>query len=370
MQSQVINKLDNFLQQKGVRVNGDKDWDLKIINPNFYKRIMLTGNLGLGESYMQGWWECRRLDLFFTKILEENPSFNIENIYLGLFVNLCGFMTNLQRRKPYQIGEFHYDLGNGFYEEMLGKTMNYSCGYWKDAKTLDQAQEAKMDLICKKLYLEKGQKLLDVGCGWGTFAKYAAQHYGVSVVGLTVSRAQEMYAKKICLNLPVEIKYLDYRKLVGKFDKIVSIGMFEHVGYKNYRTFMKIMESVLSNDGLFLLHTIGSLRSLNVTDPWIQKYIFPNSILPSLKQISSSVEDLFVIEDVHNFGVDYDKTLMSWYNNFEFYWTTSQHIQDERFYRMWQYYLLLSAALFRTRKTQLWQIILSKGGKAGYQSIR
>ena len=272
---------------------------------------------------------------------------------------------------PIRIGEHHYDKGNDLYKAMLDKRLTYTCGYWKKAKTLDQAQEAKLDLVCKKLNLKPGQKILDIGCGWGSFAKYAAEKYKVKVVGITVSKEQIAFAKKLCKGLPIEIRLQDYRDIREKFDHIVSLGMFEHVGVKNYRKYMKVVHRCLKDDGLFLLHTIGRNKSLTTSDPWAEKYIFPNSMLPSIKQIGESIEELFVMEDWHNFGTDYDKTLMAWFTNFRKNWNKIKKNYDERFYRMWKYYLLASAGLFRARKGQLWQIVLSKKGvPKGYNSIR
>jgi cyclopropane-fatty-acyl-phospholipid synthase len=363
---------EKIIEPTGIKINGSNPWDIKIINPKFYNRVKAEGSLGLGESYMDGWWECDKLDEFFTRIM----SYDIQN-KLGLSLPVIfGFIQaklfNLQAiKRAFQIGEKHYDTGNDLFELMLGKTMAYSCGYWKDAENLDQAQEAKFDLICRKLNLEKGQRILDIGCGWGSFAYYAAKNYGVKVVGVSVSKEQIKFAEKLCKGLSVEFKLQDYRELNEKFDHIVSVGMFEHVGIKNYREFLKVSKNCLKKDGLFLLHTIGSLKSGNGIEPWINKYIFPNSMLPSLKQITSSAEGLFVIEDVHNFGPDYDKTLMQWHKNFNKNWPKLKNKYDERFYRMWNYYLLSCAATFRARKSQLWQIVLSPDGvPGGYKSIR
>jgi len=253
---------------------------------------------------------------------------------------------------------------------MLDKGLNYSCAYWKNAETLDAAQEAKLDLICQKIGLRSGMKVLDIGCGWGGFAKYAAEKYGARVHGITVSRKQVEFGNDCCQCLDVKIELKDYRKVREKFDRIVSVGMFEHVGCKNYRIFMKVAHRCLKPDGLFLLHTIGGNTSTGSTDPWIDKYIFPNSVLPSSKQITSAIEGLFVLEDWHNFGQYYDKTLMAWYNNFTKNWAKIKDAYDERFYRMWTYYLLSCAGSFRSRRNHLWQIVFSKRGIKGGYSYR
>jgi cyclopropane-fatty-acyl-phospholipid synthase len=254
---------------------------------------------------------------------------------------------------------------------MLDKRMIYSCAYWKNADNLDEAQENKFDLICKKILLKPQMKILDVGCGWGGFLKFAAEKYGIEGVGITVSEEQANYAKENCKGLPVDIRLSDYRDLKGaQFDRIISIGMFEHVGYKNYKKFMKVMSRLLKDNGLFLLHTIGTDESVSSTDPWINKYIFPNGMLPSPVQIAKSIEGIFKIEDWHNFGTDYDKTLMSWYENFNRYYEKLNE-KDNEFYRMWKYYLLLCAGAFRARYIHVWQIVLSKKSyREEYISIR
>ncbi|MFA5086700.1 MAG: cyclopropane fatty acyl phospholipid synthase [Candidatus Paceibacterota bacterium] len=364
--------ISKLIAPTGITVNGSNPWDIEVLNEDLYGRILSQGSLGLGEAYMDGWWDCDKLDEFFYRVLSNKLEERI-GISLPLVWNyLRSNLFNMQSiSKAYEVGERHYDTGNDLFIAMLGKTMAYSCGYWKKANNLDQAQEAKMDLICRKLNLQPGQRILDIGCGWGSFAKYAAKNYKVRVVGVTVSKEQVQLAEELCKGLPVEFRLEDYRDLNEKFDHIVSVGMIEHVGHKNYKEYMEVAKRCLKDNGLFLLHTIGSLRSVSGTDPWTNKYIFPNGMLPSLKQISSAAEGLFVIEDLHNFGADYDKTLMAWHKNFEASWPELQQNYGNRFYRMWRYYLLSCAAAFRARSIQLWQIVLSPNGvPGGYNSIR
>ena len=361
--------LCKMLGPSGIQVDGSKPWDIRIHNPDFYERLLSGGSLALGESYMDGWWDCEALDQFFEKIMENRLDKQSKtNIATLLWVALRTKVLNAQKRsRAYIIGERHYDIGNNLFSIMLDKGLNYSCAYWKNAETLDAAQEAKLDLICRKIGLRSGMKVLDIGCGWGGFAKYAAEKYGAKLHGITVSREQVEFGNNCCRCLDVKIELKDYRKVREKFDRIVSIGMFEHVGYKNYRTFMKVVHRCLKADGLFLLHTIGGNTSVSSTNPWIDKYIFPNSMLPSTKQITSAIEGLFVLEDWHNFAQYYDKTLMTWYNNFTKNWAKIKDAYGERFYRMWTYYLLSSAGSFRSRRNQLWQIVFSKRGiKGGY----
>lgn len=362
----------------GITVNGSNPCDPQIHNEDFYGRVLRQGSLGLGESYMDGWWDCEKLDQFFHKVLEAELYNQIKKNWDILFKIAWNFVLNTGRKsKAFEVGERHYDIGNDLYRAILDKRLTYTCGYWNPSTgsghemTLDEAQEAKLDLVCRKIGLQRGQKVLDIGSGWGSFIGYAAERYGADAMGITVSKEQKALADELYKNLPVQTRLRDYRDVNEKFDHIVSLGMFEHVGYKNYRAFMKIAHNALKDDGLFLLHTIGGNHSVKVIDPWIEKYIFPNSMLPSIKQIGKSIEGLFVMEDWHSFGADYDKTLMAWHKNFEDNWDKIKSNYDERFYRMWRYYLLVCAGAFRARKNQLWQIVLSKKGvPGGYKSIR
>lgn len=366
---QVIEKI---LAGAGVRMDGDRPWDIRVQNPAFYHRVLSGGSLALGESYMDGWWDCEALDQFFDKILSAHLERTVKKSFELLLAVIRSRLLNLQRpSRAFEIGKRHYDIGNDLFGIMLDRGMNYSCGYWNKAKTLDKAQEHKLDLICRKLGLGPGMKVLDIGCGWGGFARYAAETYGVDVLGITVSKEQARLARERCRGLPVRISLTDYRDLDKTFDRIVSVGMFEHVGQKNYKTYMKVIDRCLSSDGLFLLHTIGSNRSVRDTDPWIGRYIFPNSMLPSAKQITTAAEGLFVLEDWHSFGPHYDRTLMAWYRNFTRNWDRIKKAYDEPFYRMWSYFLLSCAGSFRARRNQLWQALFSKDGvRGGYGYVR
>ncbi|HWV63130.1 MAG TPA: cyclopropane fatty acyl phospholipid synthase, partial [Oxalicibacterium sp.] len=274
-------------------------------------------------------------------------------------------------RRARQVGEVHYDLGNDFYAAMLDSRMTYTCGYWEQASNLEQAQVAKLDMICRKLQLKPGMRVLDIGCGWGSFMAYAAEKYGVECVGVSISKEQVALAKQRYPDLPLEFRLQDYRDLNETFDAIASVGMFEHVGHKNYRTYMEVAHRCLKDGGLFLLHTIGKNVRKSTPDPWIDKYIFPNGDLPSIGQIGDAADGLFVVEDLHNFGADYDKTLMAWFRNFDAAWPRFEAELGPRFYRMWRYYLLSCAGAFRARDIQLWQWVLSKEGvRDGYRRER
>jgi len=356
----------------GITIGGKKPYDIVVHNEHFYDRVLSEGSLGFGESYVDGWWDCRALDQCIYKILHANIVEHISPTWKVRWAVFKAYLFNLQDKwKAKEVIDQHYQLGNDLFQKMLDPTMMYSCGYWKEVKNLDKAQEAKLDLICKKLKLKPGMTVLDIGCGWGGFEKFAAERYGVRVVGVTLSENQAARARQICEGLDVKILVTDYRDVQGKFDRIVSIGMFEHVGKKNYKDFFQVCHRSLNDDGLVLLHTIGRNTPTLITDPWIDKYIFPNGQLPSCSQIAENFEDFFIMEDWHNFGADYDKTLMAWYCRFNKNWPELEKRYSTHFYRMWKYYLQACAASFRAREIQLWQVVLSKEGVAnGYESVR
>ena len=362
----------NLLLPAGITPNGPKLYDPQIHNSKLYSRVRWQGTLGLGEAYVDGWWDCQQIDQLFYQAL----SFGLEDRFALSLPLLLGAvrarLTNQQTiKRAFDVGEAHYDLGNDLFEAMLGPSMAYSCGYWKDADNLNDAQLAKYELICRKLSLEKGMTVLDIGCGWGGLAQYMATRYGVKVIGLTVSRKQVEYAQRHYCDPAIDIRFQDYRSFNQRVDRVVSIGMWEHIGPKNYRTAMQVVRRSLPDDGLFLLHTIGNPRSVMAIDPWVSKYIFPGGMLPSLKWLAQSAEGLFIIEDLHNFGAYYDPTLMAWYDNFDKAWPNLKRRYDERFHRMWRLYLLSCAGGFRARSIELWQLVLSpKGVIGGYQSIR
>ena len=375
-----IRKQSNLINR--IVHNGNNLWDIQVHDTRFYKRVLTQGSLGLGESYMDGWWDCKRLDEFFYRVLKNkidekarehlnlSTKLRFGAVWLG---NLLGNRQTISKSK--EVGKKHYDTGNYLFQKMLDKRMQYSCGYWKNTQNLEEAQESKLDLICKKINLKPGMKVLDIGCGFGGFAKYAAEKYKVKLIGVTISEEQAKLAKEICKGLDVEIRVQDYRKINEKFDRIVSVGMFEHVGSKNYKEFFKVANKLLKEDGLFLLHTIGKNTSGYSLDPFIAKYIFPGGELPSLAQITKTVEGLFVVRDVHNFAGDYDRTLMAWNKNFQENWNRIRELEggkyDDRFKRMWEYYLQSCAGAFRAGNIQLWQIVLSKPGfNVNYQSVR
>lgn len=375
----------DLLAHADIRVGGPRPWDITVRDPRFYKRALAGGAIGLGESFMDGWWDTPALDQTIARMLGADlrgklkvSPFMLADAIAEHLPNLPyvwpGLRPFLSRFRPYMaVAETHYEVGNELYAAMLGKHMVYSCCYWENATNLEEAQEAKLEMSCRKLGLKPGQRVLDIGCGWGSFAKFAAERYGVSVVGYTISEQQRALAVERCRGLPVEIRLDDYRNIKGQFDRAASFGMFEHVGRQNFAAYMRVAHDCLTDDGILLLETIGDNVSRSECNPWFQKYIFqaPTSMFPSIKEIAAAVENRFVVEDWHNFGADYAPTLRAWHENFAARkdWVVARY--GERFYRMWVFYLLSCAGAFAARTYQMWQIVLAKRGiPEGFRQVR
>lgn len=355
--------LRSLLEGVGITPDGDQPHDPQIHDPRFYRRVLQDGSLGFGESYMDGWWDVESLDGLVFRLLTGDLKAQVRKDHGALLKVLWYRLLNPQslRAAPRHI-EAHYEIGLDLFQAMLDPTMAYSCAYWQGAETLEEAQEAKLDLICRKLQLTEGMRLLDIGCGWGSLVKHAAERYGVKATGITLSAEQAAFASEVCRGLPVEIRVEDYRAHRGVHDAVASVGMFEHVGPRNYRTYMEAVDRSLAPGGISLLHTIAGNERTSHADPWLHRYIFPGSNLPTLGQIGGVAEGLFLVEDVHNFGPHYDLTLLAWHQTFERAWPELKERYSERFRRMWNYYLLSCAAAFRARYTQLFQVVLSRPG--------
>jgi cyclopropane-fatty-acyl-phospholipid synthase len=350
-----------------VEIGGSRPWDIQVHDSRFYSRILSDGSLGFGESYMDGWWDSDALDRCAEKMFQANLPDRVKSGPWRLrLLALQAKFTNLQSlSRSFKVSEAHYGIGNDFYQAMLDRdAMAYTCGYWKDAVTLEEAQRAKLDLVCRKAGLRPGMTVLDMGCGWGSFSKYAAERYGVNVVGFCNSLEMVSLATERCRGLPVQISHMDYRDAKGAYDAVVAIGIMEHIGPKNYRALMTVAHRCLRDEGIFVLHTITNNRSYTHAMPWVHKYIFPDAVAPSIAQIGRSVEQLFVIEDLHNFGPDYSPTLMAWFDNFNRAWPQFRDRYGDRFYRMWTFYLLGSAGGSRARDAQVCQFVMTKTPRA------
>ncbi|MGD9548511.1 MAG: cyclopropane fatty acyl phospholipid synthase [Candidatus Krumholzibacteriia bacterium] len=364
-ESEFRGKIADLLNHAGITIDGSDPHDIRVHDSRLYGRVIAGGSLALAEAYMDGWWDCHRLDEFFARVLRARLDEQVRSRTWFWAAFKARLFNRQTIRRAAGMARRHYDLGNDLYRRMLDRRMIYTCGYWNGARDLDEAQERKLDMVCRKLGFEPGMKVLDIGCGWGGAARFAAERYGVKVVGITISRRQADLARETCADLPVEVRLQDYREVTGNYDRIFSLGMFEHVGPRNHRTFMDVVRRCLAPDGLFLLHTIGGNRSVRQTEAFMDRYIFPGSVLPSALDIATAGEGLFVLEDWQNFGTHYDQTLMQWHRNFANAWNELKDRYDERFRRMWTYYLLSCAGSFRARKNQVWQLVLSPAGVMG-----
>jgi cyclopropane-fatty-acyl-phospholipid synthase len=365
------NVLTNLLAFADISINGVRPWDIQVHDRRFFSRVLASGTLGFGESYMDGWWDCDALDEMCCRAiragLEKRFEFKLPNVWAFLTALLVNQQTSRRSRK---VGRVHYDLSNDFFEAMLDPNMQYSCALFAEGNDLASAQLRKLDWICQRLRLRPGLRLLDIGCGWGGLARYAACNYGCHVVGITISREQFRYAQRWCRGLEVEIQLRDYREVTEQFDRVVSVGMVEHVGHKNYRTYLRAAARSLGEDGLFLCQGICGNLSRFHADPWISRYIFPNSILPSLARLTRAAEGVFIVEDVKNIGPNYDPTLLAWEENFRRAWPMFAGHYGERFRRMWRFYLLSCAGAFRARSLQVFSILFSKEAAAIGNDVR
>lgn len=355
-------QIEAFLATAGIKIGGNEAHDIRVHDARFFDAVLGHGTLGFGESYMEGWWDCDALDVLFHKLatVPKQPSRSA----FKFLTRLQYVAMNMQSKaRAHQVAQVHYDLSNDFFRLWLDPNMQYSCGYWEGAKTLEEAQLNKLELISRKLHLQPGDRVLEVGCGWGGLARYMSYRYGAQVTAVNISQEQMKFAREFCKGMPVDVVDTDYRDIQGSWDKVVSIAMLEAVGAQNLRQYMETVHRSLRNDGTFVLHTIGENVTRPHADRWIIKHIFPNGYIPSLSQLSTAMEGLFVMEDWHNIGTDYDTTLMAWHARFEAAWPKIQQLGpkfDERFRRMWRYYLLNCAGAFRARSLQLWQVTMTK----------
>ena len=353
-----------LLSEADILIDGPRPWDVRVLDERLYERVLTGGSLAAGDAYVDGWWESSRLDQFFHRLFLSDLHDRLATGWRLKFDALMARFVNRQTvSRSRAVAETHYNLGNDVFQVMLGKRMAYTCAYWNDARTLDEAEEAKLELVCRKLELRPGMTVLEYGCGWGAFAKYAAERHGVAVLGVNIAEEQVRLGQELCRGLPVELVVKDYRAITGRFDRVISMGIMEHIGPKNYRAYMACTARCLKDDGIAFVHTITRNDSAYNCDPWFDRRIFPNGSTPSLRQLTGAAEGLFVIEDAHNIGPQYDPTLLAWHENLQRSWPSLKDKYGERFYRMMKYYLLSSAGSFRSRRSQVFQMIMSKPGR-------
>jgi cyclopropane-fatty-acyl-phospholipid synthase len=370
-----------LLEGTGVEIGGSQPWDITVNRDRLYRRA-LRGSLGIGEAYIDGDWDCLALDELFRRVLSASKLNSPLLRTARALKVLQSRLTNLQtRRRSRAVAEEHYDIDHRMYALFLGPWNQYTCCFFDGTDDLEQAEVIKLEMLCDKLELRPGERLLDIGCGWGGFAKYAAATRGCEVTGISLSTEQIHYARRFAHGLPVTIEKLDYRDLprsgLTPFDKISIVGMIEHVGYRNYETLMRVVHEMLKPDGLFLLHTIGNCERTTVVDPWMEKYIFRNSMAPSMDQLAAATEGCFVVEDWENYGHHYVPTLQAWHDRFNANWDRIRSLKtarefDERFRRMWNYYLMSSKAAFEVEQLHLWQLVMTRrgSGRGVYGRVR
>ncbi|MGY1683784.1 cyclopropane fatty acyl phospholipid synthase [Geodermatophilus sp. SYSU D01176] len=350
-----------LLRAADIVIGGDRPWDICVLDDRFYGTVLRQGSLGFGESYMRNWWCAEDLEDVIFRLIGVGLDRAVRLLPARISAAVTGAVTNQQTiEKSTAVAERHYNLGNDLFFALLGKYRNYSCAYFDGTDSLDDAQVRKMDLVCRKLELGESDHLLDVGGGWGHLAHYAATHYGCRVTSINISDEQIRYARDLCSDLPVDVQKCDYREVTGSYTKIAVIAMLTHVGPKNYRRFMQIMHGHLADDGSMLVESIGGRFSNTTTEPWIQKYIFPGGVIPSMRQFESAISGYFTATELVEWGQHYVPTLRAWHANLMAAWPTLSDKYSETTRLMMEYYLLASAAAFRAGRLKYWHLALAR----------
>jgi cyclopropane-fatty-acyl-phospholipid synthase len=350
------------LRTAGIHLGGDQPWDVQVTDPRFYSSVLLRGSLGFGESYMRGWWHVEDLEEVAYRLSRAGLHWVARALPPHLVALAAASFSNRQTRTDsVNLVDRHYNLGNDLFRGFLGRSMVYSCAYFDDTESLDRAQELKLDLICRRLGLKAGERLLDIGGGWGEFARHAALHYGCHVTSINIADEQIRHARERCAGLPVEIVKCDYRDLRGSFDKVAVIAMLTHVGHSNYRRFMTIVHDCLATGGRVLVETLGSRISKVNCEPWTNRYIFPGGVVPSLRQIDRAADGLLARTEVTEFGHHYVPTLRSWNANLHASWPQLAGRYPETTRLMLGYFFLTVAGAFRAGHLKYWHVQLQKG---------
>ncbi len=354
-----------LLDRADVRLDGSRPHDIRVHDSRVFSRVAVHGSVGLGEAYLDGWWSTDDLEELAYRLASARLQRVTEWLPRGMVQNVTARLFNQQTRGLAQrVARDHYEMGNDLFSGFFGRYKNYSCAYFQDTDDLDRAQRQKLDLICKKLDLRPGDRLLDVGGGWGELARHAAAEYGAKVTSINISEEQMRYARAHCKGLDVTVQRCDYRDVRGAFDKVAAIAMFTHIGQRNYRTFMQSIRRVLEPGGIFIMEGVWGNVSTNRIDAWMDKYVFPGAMIPSGAQTFQAFEDIFVAEDIHNFGPHYLKTLRAWDANFEAAWPELRERYGERMHRIFNYYFRTIAGFFRARALQNWHLVLTPVGAA------
>jgi len=351
------------LTRAGVTVNGPNPWDIRVLDNRLFRRVVGTRELGFGDSYVEGWWECDRIDELVTRILRTGIKRILPPGISGLTLAARSVITNTQgSERAGDNATAHYGQHDALLRLILGEPLVYSCADWRDATDLADAQHAKIDRLASKLQLRPGMRVLDIGCGWGATADYLSTRHGVIVVGITPVAAQATHAARHHRHSDVSFVTTDFSNFTSPkpFDRIYSVGMVEHVGPKNLKPFFRHCQDLLVDDGIMFHQTIGRRTPRASTDAWIDRRIFPGGAIPSVQQLSRAWSAGWVLEDFENLGPDYDRTLMAWLGLLE---GKKDQVLDqfgEEMYRTFRFYFQYCAGAFRARELQLWQLVLTK----------
>lgn len=356
-----------IINNKTSTISTNNNPDIIVNNNNFYTKLLKHGEIGLGESYVDKDWDSNNLEetlynlIINQKKIENAIIKNSPNLIIKKLLDIPSDIFSTDNTK--NDIKFHYDIGNKLYENMLGKSMLYSCAYfYKQGLSLDEAQYAKLDLIAKKLNLKEGMRVLDIGCGFGTAAIYLSKKFNVNILGISLSKEQINYFNSIYTGTQVQVIYKDYRELTrehnNSYDCIYSIGMFEHIGINNHIDYYNKCFKLLKTNGTMLIHTIVSNKRLYSHNSWITKYIFPGAELPHISDFTKKYTDNWLLQDLQCIGKSYSKTLLAWKKNINDSSVFNNY--DDKFKRTWNYYLLLCSAAFRAREITVFQLVYFK----------
>lgn len=361
----ITNLIHNNTKVRFVYDKMNSEYDILVKDKNMFNRFISNGEVGFSEGYMNNEFDMNVKSVIYEllkkkKLLENSiKSKSFQYVILNLIGQVYSYLPNNTLTSSKKNISHHYDIGNDLYEKMLGETMQYTCAYFnKPNMTLNEAEYAKMNLIIKKLDIQDGMTILDIGCGFGSFGYYIVKQFNVKVVGCSLSEKQVEYANNNYKHPNLKILLEDYRNMKGKFDRVYSVGMFEHVGRNNYNTYFNKCYELLKNDGIMLLHTIATNTRVWHNNHFIGKYIFPGCELPHQSNLDGKFIEKWHLEDWQNFGLSYEKTLLAWRQNIGNWEGLDKY--DEKFRRMWDLYIFGAAGSFHNRHICLWQVVYTK----------